>query len=151
MDTQPTPSETNGIRGQGSVNPETGLNQAPETAAPASVEAGTSGPSTGGQPSQSGSSLPKKLTPDDVAAVIAGQTTPSAPVTAPTMGPQMAEDVDVIEPEWVDKAEQVVQQTQNDPYKEEEAVEDLQRDYLKKRYNYDVSDPNVDDDKPEGT
>src|SRR5688500_12877630 len=38
--------------------------------------------------------------------------------------PQIADDVDVIEKEWVDRAEQVVSQTKGDPYQEEEMVED---------------------------
>jgi hypothetical protein len=62
--------------------------------------------------------------------------TPAAP--APTANPTTAEDVDVIEKEWVDKAEAVVKQTEGDPHAEEEAVEDLQTDYLKKRYNHTV-------------
>jgi hypothetical protein len=57
----------------------------------------------------------------------------------------------VIEPEWVDRAEQVVQAHQGDPYGEEEAIEDLQQEYLKKRYGYTVADPNSDSSKPEGT
>jgi hypothetical protein len=61
----------------------------------------------------------------------------------------MAGDVDVIEPEWVDKAEEVVKATQGDPYGEEEAVEHLQEDYLKKRYGYTVADPNGDGNKSE--
>src|SRR5687767_171905 len=36
--------------------------------------------------------------------------------------PQVADDVDVIEKEWVDKAEQIVSQTKGDPYQEEEMV-----------------------------
>lgn len=59
-----------------------------------------------------------------------GEVVPSAP--------QVADDVDVIEKEWVDKAEQIVSQTKGDPYQEEELVEDLQIDYLKKRYGKDI-------------
>lgn len=53
-------------------------------------------------------------------------------------GPMIADDVDVIEKEWVDKAQEVVKKTEGDPHAEEEAVEDLQIDYLKKRYGLDV-------------
>jgi hypothetical protein len=60
----------------------------------------------------------------------------------------VAGDVDVIEPEWVNKAEQVVAQHQGDPYGEEEAIEDLQRDYLQKRYGHTVGDPNAEAGKP---
>jgi hypothetical protein len=46
--------------------------------------------------------------------------------------------VDVIEKDWVDAAEEVVKNTRDDPYRQEEAVESLQVDYLKKRYGKDV-------------
>jgi hypothetical protein len=150
MDTQPTPSERMGSGEKGSVTPESGLTPTPEAPAPASVEAGHAGPPSGGQPPAQNTQN-KTLSADDVAAAIAAQPTPAAPQVSPITGPATAEDVDVIEPEWVDKAEQVVQQHSGDPYGEEEAVEDLQRDYLKKRYNYDVADPNADKSKPEGT
>jgi hypothetical protein len=71
---------------------------------------------------------------------------PSGSATAPPT----AADVDVIEPEWVEKAEQTVRAHYGDPYAEEEAVEDLQVDYLKKRYGYNVADPNGEQSKSEG-
>ncbi len=55
--------------------------------------------------------------------------------------PAIADDVDVIEKEWVDQADKVVKSTSGDPYAEEEAVESLQVDYLKKRYGHDVKKP----------
>jgi hypothetical protein len=55
--------------------------------------------------------------------------------------PTEAADVDVIEKEWVDQADKIVAQTKHDPYVEEEAVESLQQDYLKKRYGHDVKKP----------
>jgi len=69
---------------------------------------------------------------------------PSAPVT-PTAGPTptVAGDVDVIEKEWVDQADKIINQTKGDPYVEEEAEEALQQDYLKKRYNHDVKKPDA--------
>ncbi len=63
-----------------------------------------------------------------------------APVTPPSAdpaavtGPAIADDVDVIEKEWVDKAQDVIAKTKDDPYQEEEQIEGLQMDYLKKRY-----------------
>lgn len=64
--------------------------------------------------------------------------TPPAASAPATTGPVIADDVDVIEKEWVDKAEQVVKANAEDPKKEEDAVEDLQIDYLKKRYGKDI-------------
>ncbi len=68
---------------------------------------------------------------------------PGAPVQVPPPAhpPVASDDVDVIEKEWVDQAEKVIEQTKNDPHAEEEAVESLQIDYLKKRYGHDVSKP----------
>lgn len=59
-----------------------------------------------------------------------------APVSSPT--PVTAADVDVIEPEWVKRAEEAVAKNREDPHAEESAVEELQREYLKARYNLDV-------------
>jgi hypothetical protein len=93
---------------------------------------------------------PPKLTTDQVAAAIASQPSSGAPGGA-AVTPSTASDVDVIEPEWVDKAEHEIATHQGDPYGEEEAIEDLQQDYLDKRYGYKVSNPNTDSSKPEGT
>jgi len=54
--------------------------------------------------------------------------------------PVAANDDDLIEKEWVDKAKRIVTETQADPYKREEAVLKLQRDYQKKRYGRELGD-----------
>jgi len=64
----------------------------------------------------------------------------AAPAPTPT-SPATAADVDLIEKEWVDQADKIVKSTKDDPYAEEEAVEKLQMDYLKKRYGHDVKKP----------
>lgn len=69
-----------------------------------------------------------------------------APAAVPT--PAVADDVDVIEPEWIEKAEDVVRTHQGDPYGEEKAIEHLQVDYLKKRYGFSVAEPDSDSSKP---
>ncbi len=51
---------------------------------------------------------------------------------------QIANDVDVIEKEWVDKAKSIVAATHDDPYQQEKQVNELQNSYLKKRYGKDV-------------
>ena len=48
--------------------------------------------------------------------------------------PIIARDDDLIEKEWVDKAKKIISDTKDDPYRREEAVSLLQKDYLKKRY-----------------
>lgn len=61
-----------------------------------------------------------------------------APVVADSQAsqtnPVAANDDDVIEKEWVDRAKQVIAQTKNDPFTREKALGELQRDYLMKRY-----------------
>lgn len=61
--------------------------------------------------------------------------------TDDTTIPQIADDVDVIEKEWVDKAKKIVSTTKDDPYQQERQVSHLQADYLMKRYNKQVKVP----------
>lgn len=92
------------------------------------------------------------LSAADVAAAIAATPTVGAPQIAPLPAtPLMAGDVDVIEPEWVDKAEAVVREHRGDPYAEEEAIQTLQEEYLQKRYGISVAEPDADNTKPKGT
>lgn len=55
-------------------------------------------------------------------------------LTSGQSGPAIADDVDVIEKEWVDKAKKIVSTTKDDPYNQEKQVSQLQADYLMKRY-----------------
>lgn len=56
-------------------------------------------------------------------------------VTQPvTNSPTVANDDDLIEKEWVDKAKRVLAETRDDPYRREQEVTRLQEDYLMKRY-----------------
>lgn len=62
--------------------------------------------------------------------------TPVAPVVQSTDdNPAIAGDEDVIEKEWVDKAKKIILETKDDPYKRTERVNELQKDYLRKRYS----------------
>lgn len=146
MDSQPTPPETSpsGERLPG-VTPEDLRAEAPAAQAGESGPAPAAGPGAGQAPVVA----PAMLTPDEVAAAIG--LAPTNAATPAVTGPATASDADVIEPEWVDKAEDVVRRTQGDPYNEEEQIEDLQQDYLLKRYGHRVADPKSDDSKPEGT
>jgi hypothetical protein len=56
----------------------------------------------------------------------AGQVVDDTPLTA--------NDDDLIEKEWVDKAKQIIVTTRDDPYRREQEVAKLQADYLRKRY-----------------
>lgn len=154
MDTQPTPTSS-GER-SGGFTPED-LRPSPSGEAAPTPEAAPAAPEVAPNPGQGGPAAPPpvqppQLTAADVAAAIAAapNPTPPAPAGSNVPLPGTAADVDVIEPEWVTKAESVVQQHVGDPYGEEEAIEELQQDYLKKRYGYDVTNPNA-GNKPEGT
>lgn len=67
-----------------------------------------------------------------VASPLADDSTASQPaqITLPTV----ANDDDLIEKEWVDKAKKVLAETKDDPYRREQEVNRLQADYLLKRY-----------------
>lgn len=52
--------------------------------------------------------------------------------------PLVANDDDIIEKEWVNKAKQIVKNTKSDPFAQEREVSKLQADYLKKRYGKNV-------------
>ncbi len=81
----------------------------------------------------------------EASAAVADATATGAPVvvsTAPvvdesatsTAGPAVAADDDVIEKDWVDKAKKIVLDTRDDPHGRSSKVNELQKDYLKKRY-----------------
>ncbi|HEV2412894.1 MAG TPA: hypothetical protein VGS28_03785 [Candidatus Saccharimonadales bacterium] len=51
-----------------------------------------------------------------------------------SQNPTVANDVDVIEKEWVERAKAIVEKTRSDPYMQEQKVAEMQSDYLRKRY-----------------
>jgi len=57
------------------------------------------------------------------------------PVQQTTSSPLVAADEDLIEKEWVDKAKEIILHTRDDPHSRTQKVNELQRDYLQKRYN----------------
>lgn len=62
---------------------------------------------------------------------------PQAPPTSDDT-PLTANDDDLIEKEWVDKAKKIIASTKDDPYLQEKEVSKLQADYLKKRYDKEI-------------
>ena len=52
----------------------------------------------------------------------------------------IANDDDLIEKEWVDKAKKILAQTKDDPYKREKEVSKLQIEYVRKRYGRIIGD-----------
>lgn len=86
-----------------------------------------------GQGTSAPSSMPYPIAPTGQPA--AGQASlPSLPTAA-----LPAEDRDLIEKEWVDRAKAVVNHTRHDPREQSQQVNAVKADYLKKRYNKDVS------------
>lgn len=59
---------------------------------------------------------------------------PLNPPVATSTTPLVAADEDLIEKEWVDKAKEIIEQTRDDPHARTQKVNELQRDYLQKRY-----------------
>jgi hypothetical protein len=55
--------------------------------------------------------------------------------------PATANDNELIEKEWVDKAKKVIAETKDDPYRREREVSKLQADYLFKRYGRKLGSP----------
>jgi hypothetical protein len=65
---------------------------------------------------------------------------PAAPLTVTTQptNPVAADDSELIEKEWVQKAKQIVASTKDDPYTQNKEINRFKADYLKKRYNKDI-------------
>ena len=69
-------------------------------------------------------------------------TTMANPSSAATQGgPVVADDVDVIEKEWVEKAKTIVEQTKADPHQQSTALSNFKHDYMKKRYGKEIRLP----------
>lgn len=66
---------------------------------------------------------------------VASQTQAAPSTSSQTAGFQVADDKDVIEPEWVHKAKMIVAQTIEDPYKRSEELTVFKANYMQKRYN----------------
>lgn len=97
---------------------------------------------------EQGISVPAPVQPAQVPPV-QPQTPQAAPVVPPhdappagvpgmAVTPQIADDTDLIEKEWVDKAKQIVERTKHDPHQQNREMNLMKADYLKKRYNKDV-------------
>jgi hypothetical protein len=46
-----------------------------------------------------------------------------------------AKDADLIEKQWVDRAKAIVDQTQDDPFRQNKEMSKMKADYIKKRFN----------------
>lgn len=50
----------------------------------------------------------------------------------------VADDVDLIEKEWVEKAKNIINSTKNDPYVQNKQLNNMKAEYLKARFNKEV-------------
>ncbi len=71
--------------------------------------------------------------------------TPAAGIQAysGTQVPDDASDADLIEKEWVIKAKDIVDHTQDNPHAQQKAISKFKADYMKKRYNKDIKTEGV--------
>lgn len=114
---------------------ESGAMPAPENA-PASAEiAGTQAELP--PPAPAGGGLPAPIPPMPDPSATA-QPQPVVPVTLPSDFPEIAEDSDLIEQEWVNKAKEIVERTKADPHEQNKEINKVKADYIKKRYNREI-------------
>lgn len=73
--------------------------------------------------------------PGAVGAPVTSTAMPPAPIMTDAM---IADDADLIEKEWVERAKAIVAQTKNDPYQQNKEISKVKAAYLKKRYNKDL-------------
>lgn len=55
--------------------------------------------------------------------------------------PALADDTDVIEKEWVEKAKTIVAKTKTDPHQQSLELTNFKHDYMKKRYGKEIKLP----------
>lgn len=112
---------------------ETSNNEAEQASQPSPEKLGSSGDSSSqnqGQPIV----LPQVAQP-----IIPGQTYSDGQSTQ--SAPVIADDVDVIEKEWIDRAKQIIKETENDPHLQEMEIDKLHQAYLQKRYGRTLKSP----------
>jgi hypothetical protein len=68
--------------------------------------------------------------------------TTAQPVATATSddSPIVANDDDLIEKEWVDKAKKILAETRDDPYKREQEISKLQIEYIRRRYGRQIGE-----------
>lgn len=66
--------------------------------------------------------------------------TANAVTVTSVSAPDVAADEDLIEKEWVDKAKKIVEGTKDDPYRREQEINKLQREYIRKRYGREIGE-----------
>lgn len=78
--------------------------------------------------------LPAAAQPVDPAAQTQAPAQPTSNLLNTPM-PSAADDTDLIEREWVDKAKAIVEHTRADPHLQNQEINKMKADYIQKRYN----------------
>lgn len=69
------------------------------------------------------------------------QTDDTTSVPVQSSMPIVADDADVIEKEWVEKAKDIVAKTKSDPHLQSIELTNFKHDYMKKRYGKEIKLP----------
>lgn len=92
--------------------------------------------------SSAGSGAVTAVAVDDAQTQVQGVMSSQPPVdkssTYLSDNPAVADDLDLIEKEWVKKAKTIVMATMGDPYNQNKKINEIKVDYIKKRYNKDI-------------
>lgn len=107
----------------------------PEIPAQKSAEnAGVAAELQGTSPAQN--PLLSQLSPAPVRPAVPQPVAPTASqVSGTNNAPDFADDVDLIEKEWVVRAKDIVERTKNDPHLQNKEMHKFKAEYIKKRYN----------------
>jgi hypothetical protein len=96
------------------------------------VEAANSSPTANAHVEQLMGGAPMALA--TAAAPKDGVSSQAAATPLSIQAPQVADDNDLIEPEWVDGAKAIIERTHDDPYLQNQELSKLKADYMMKRY-----------------
>lgn len=91
-----------------------------------------------GGASSSGGQTPLSLSPSIDPPIVTPVPSDTSQAVNSSAATPMADDADLIEKEWVMRAKAIVTHTKDDPYKQNNAMNKVKADYLKKRYNKDL-------------
>ncbi len=124
------PVESEGGELTGSVK-QVGTERNPEFLPPVNPDTSTPAPSAppASQPTHNPYAAPVQI----------AQQIPVHDPSAMGQSPQIADDIDLIEKEWVEKAKEIVSKTKENPYLQNKAISEIKADYIKKRYNKDLA------------
>lgn len=89
-------------------------------------------------PAQAAQSVAQAGPTAGTAGILPVQPPAPIPAQAPANDDLIAEDNDLIEKAWVQKAKAIVEHTKNDPYRQNAEINKVKKDYIQKRYHKDI-------------